>query len=157
MGFYHVALVRLLLISPRQNLKDGLGKASRSQDNHLRALIMALVSSHYFHTAYEQAEQVLSTCGQLAAGLGAPPERVTRNGILTFGNIQLGLWVSERSLGSLSVSSLPRSVTDRTAEELYNRSGKVDMLGKQGKKVERLRDAFASLQESHLPSSLAGI
>ena len=92
-------LVPLLLISPRQSLKDGLGKASRSQDNHLRALIMALVSSHYFHTAYEQAEQVLTTCEQLAAGLGAPPEKVAPNDVLTLGNIQLGLWVSERSLG----------------------------------------------------------
>jgi len=152
-----IYLVRLLLISPRQNLKDGLGKASRSQDNHLRALIMALVSSHYFHTAYEQAEQVLSTCEQLAAGLGAPPEKVAPNDILTFGNIQLGLWVSERSLGLWLDASIPYSATDHTIEELYNRSGKVDMLEKQRKKVERLRDALASLRESHLPSSLAGI
>ena len=150
-------LVRLLLISPRQNLKDGLGKASRSQDNHLRALIMALVSSHYFHTAYEQAEQVLSTCEQLAAGLGAPPEKVAPNDLLTFGNIRLGLWVSERSMGLWSDSSLPHSVTDHTIEELYSRSGKVDMLEKQRKKVERLRVAQASLQEMNPPSPLAGI
>lgn len=92
-------LVRLLLISPRQYLKDGLSKASRLQDNHLRALIMALVSSHYFHTAYDQAEQVLSTCEQLAAGLGAPSDKMNSNEIPMSGNIQLGIWVNERTLG----------------------------------------------------------
>jgi len=150
-------LVRLLLILPRQNLKDGLGKASRSQDNHLRALIMALVSSHYFHTAYQQAEQVLSTCEQLAAGLGAPPDKIGPNDVLTFGNIQLGIWVSERTLGLWLDSFLPRSVTDHTIKELYSRSGKMDMLQKQRKKVERLRAALASLQEEKLSCSLAGI
>jgi len=150
-------LVRLLLISSRQNLKDGLSKASRSQDNHLRALIMALVSSHYFHTAHEQAEQVLSTCEQLAAGLGAPPDKIGPNDIPTFGNVQLGIWVSERTLGSWLDSSLPHSVADHTIEELYSRSGKMDMLQKQRKKVERLRDALASLQGRELSSSWAGI
>lgn len=60
---------------------------------------MALVSSHYFHTAYDQAEQVLSTCEQLAAGLGAPSDKVGSNGVLMSGNIQLGIWVNERTLG----------------------------------------------------------
>ena len=96
---FAACFVYLALISSRQNLKDGLGKASRSQDNHLRALIMALVSSHYFHTAYEQAEQVLSTCEQLAAGLGAPMDKTGANGVPMSGNIQLGIWVSERTLG----------------------------------------------------------
>ena len=103
-----------MLIPSRQNLKDGLGKASRSQDSHLRALIMALVSSHYFHTAYEQAEQVLSTCEQLAAGLGAPTDKTNDNGVPTFGNIQLGIWVSERTLGLQLDFLLPHSVTDHT-------------------------------------------
>ena len=61
---------------------------------------MALVSSHYFHTAYDQAEQVLSTCEQLAAGLGAPSDKLGSSEVLTSGNIQLGVWVSERTLGS---------------------------------------------------------
>ena len=118
---------------------------------------MALVSSHYFHTAYEQAEQVLSTCEQLAAGLGAPMDKVDSNDVLAFGNVQLGIWVSERTLGLQLDSSSPPSVTDHTVEELYSRSGKMDMLQKQRKKVEHLRDVLASLQESRLPSSLAGI
>lgn len=98
-GFVSYLLLFRLILSDRQYLKDGLSKASKSQDNHLRALIMALVSSHYFHTAYDQAEQVLSTCEQLAVGLGAPTEKVDSNQALTFGNIQLGVWVSERTLG----------------------------------------------------------
>jgi len=127
------------ILRAKQNLKEGLSKASRSQDNHLRALIMALVSSHYFHTAYDQAEQVLSTCEQLAAGLGAPIDKVNSNQVPTFGNIQLGIWVSERTL------------------ELYSRSGKMDMLQKQRKKVEHLHYALASLQERKLPGSLTTV
>ncbi|KAF9651557.1 hypothetical protein BDM02DRAFT_3090718 [Thelephora ganbajun] len=123
------------ILRAKQYLKDGLSKASRSQDNHLRALIMALVSSHYFHTAYDQAEQVLSTCEQLAAGLGAPSDKVNSNEVPTLGNIQLGIWVSERTL------------------ELYNRCGKMDMLHKQRKKVEYLRGAFASLHKSKFSGS----
>jgi len=99
---------------------------------------MALVSSHYFHTAYDQAEQVLSTCEQLAAGLGAPTDKMNSN-LTTFGNIQLGIWVSERTL------------------ELYSRSGKVDMLQKQRNKVKILRDAFASFQGSKFFGSLTVI
>lgn len=152
-----ICFVRLLLISSRQNLKDGLGKASRSQDNHLRALIMALVSSHYFHTAYEQAEQVLSTCEQLAAGLGAPTDKIGSNDALPFGNIQLGIWVSERTLGLQSDHPPSRLATDNFIEELYSRSGKTNLLQKQRKKVERLHGALASLQGSKLFSSLTSI
>ena len=60
---------------------------------------MALVSSHYFHTAYDQAEQVLFTCEQLAAGLGAPSDKMNPDEVLMSGNIQLGIWVNERTLG----------------------------------------------------------
>lgn len=123
------------ILRAKQYLKDGLSRASKSQDNHLRALIMALVSSHYFHTAYDQAEQVLSTCEQLAAGLGAPTDKINP-GLPTFGNIQLGIWVSERTL------------------ELYSRSGRADMLQKQRKKVEILRD---TLMSSKFFSSMAAM
>lgn len=60
---------------------------------------MALVSSHYFHTAYDQAEQVLSTCEQLAAGLGAPVDKMDSDQVPITGNIQLGVWVSKQTLG----------------------------------------------------------
>jgi len=56
-----------------------------------------------------------------------------------FGNILLGIWVSERTL------------------ELYGRSGKTDMVPKQRKKVEVLRDALASLQGSKFFGSLTMI
>ena len=106
---------------------------------------MALVSSHYFHTAYDQAEQVLSTCEQLAAGLGAPVDKIHSNSSM-FGNIQLGVWVSERTLGLRSDFRSRHSVADYSIKELYNRSGKTDMMQKQRKKVEILREAFAALR-----------
>jgi hypothetical protein len=119
---------------------------------------MALVSSHYFHTAYDQAEQVLSTCEQLAAGLGAPTDKVNSNHqIPTFGNIQLGIWVSERTLGLQLGSPLHYPVADCFVEELYGRSGKMDMLQKQRKKVEVLRNALTSLEGSKFFSSLTMI
>jgi hypothetical protein len=118
---------------------------------------MALVSSHYFHTAYDQAEQVLSTCEQLAVGLGAPTDKVNSNQAPTFGNIQLGIWVSERTLGLPSNPFLPCSDADHTVEELYGRSGKIDMLQKQRKKVEALHNALASLRGSKFFNSLTMI
>jgi hypothetical protein len=145
-----------LLIFSRQYLKDGLSKVSKSQDNHLRALIMALVSSHYFHTAYDQAEQVLSTCEQLAAGLGAPTDKMNLS-LTASGNIQLGIWVSERTLGLQLDHPSPHSVADYAVEELYGRSGKVDMLQSQRKKVKILRDALASFQRNKLFGSLTVI
>jgi hypothetical protein len=61
----------------------------------MRALILALISSHYFHTASEHAE-MLRTCDQLAAGLGAAG---TKEGTGKVGNAQMRLWVGERFLG----------------------------------------------------------
>lgn len=151
--FFHLRLI----FSNRQYLKDGLSKASKSQDNHLRALIMALVSSHYFHTAYDQAEQVLSTCEQLAVGLGAPTDKMNSNQVPSFGNIQLGIWVSERTLGWQMDPSFPYLIADYIVEELYSRSGKMDMLEKQKKKIEVLHNALASLRGTKLFSSSATI
>ncbi|KAI0076788.1 hypothetical protein K474DRAFT_1772229 [Panus rudis PR-1116 ss-1] len=56
----------------RQHLKQALTLATSSQDNHLRALILALIASQYFYTAGDHAAGMLRTCEQLAAGLGAP-------------------------------------------------------------------------------------
>jgi hypothetical protein len=61
----------LNLVADRGHLRTALDVASSSQDNHLRALIIALISSHYFHTARNHAENMLLTCEQLAAGMGA--------------------------------------------------------------------------------------
>lgn len=80
----------------RQHLKQALTIASKAQDNHMRALILALISSHYFHTASEHAEEMLRTCEQLAAGLGAAGSKEVSGKV---GNAQMRLWVGERFLG----------------------------------------------------------
>ncbi|EIM87097.1 uncharacterized protein STEHIDRAFT_167950 [Stereum hirsutum FP-91666 SS1] len=59
------------IIGAKAHLKAALSLATKAQDNHLRALILALVSAHYLHTASEHAQVMLRTCEQLAAGLGA--------------------------------------------------------------------------------------
>jgi hypothetical protein len=80
----------------RQHFKHALTIASNAQDNHMRALILALISCHYFHTASEHAVVMLKTCGQLAAGLGAAGNKETIGDV---GNAQMRLWVGERFLG----------------------------------------------------------
>ena len=90
----------------RQHLKRALELATKAQDNHLRALVLALVSAHYLHTAGDHARGMLQTCEQLAAGLGAPlkpvgaPSAPAVDGAKdAVGNAPLGLWVGERFLG----------------------------------------------------------
>lgn len=88
----------------RSHLKQALDRASNAQDNHLRAIVLALVASYYFHTAGDQAEQMLKTCRQLAAGLGggthAGPGAADGEHV---GNAPLGLWVGERFVGMYPV------------------------------------------------------
>lgn len=83
-------------LATRQHLKQALEKASMSQDNHLRAAVLALIAAHYLHTAGDHASAVLETCEQLAAGLGAP---AVKSSVATpTGNVRLGLWVGEKLL-----------------------------------------------------------
>ena len=97
----------MLTASRRQHLKQALEIASKSQDNHMRASILALIAAHYLHTAGDHALSMLQTCEQLAAGLGAPPTKgATIPGEsgkaatpIVVGNAPLGLWVGERFLG----------------------------------------------------------
>ncbi|KAG5719286.1 hypothetical protein E4T56_gene13334 [Termitomyces sp. T112] len=113
------------ILKGKQHLRRALDLATSAQDNHLRALILALSASHYLHTAREHALTMLGTCGQLAAGLGAVPrdkgvprsgsrgatgerrERVEdrdklgekgkeKGGVSVSGNVPLSLWVGER-------------------------------------------------------------
>lgn len=86
----------MLIMICRQHLKHALGLASRAQDNHLRALVLALIAAHYVHTAPGQAGEMLGTCEQLAAGLGAG----AGTGADAVGNAPLRLWVGERFLGA---------------------------------------------------------
>jgi hypothetical protein len=97
----------------RQKLGVALNRASDAQDNHLRGLLLAFISSHFLHTAPEDAERMLSTCETLAAGLGAPAHKLksgpaspdkTRSATSSegrVGNATLRLWVGERFLGTV--------------------------------------------------------
>lgn len=96
-----------LLTNIRQRLKSSLDIATASQDNHLRAVIIALTSAHYVHTASDHAKMMLDTARQLAAGMGAPSVKyeVTQKQYKTqeapeLGNAPLGLWVGERFQGT---------------------------------------------------------
>ena len=90
-------------MSCRQHLKLALALATEAQDNHLRALVLALISAHYFHTAGENAHTMLLTCDQLATGLGAPGTKSAGNEMdgaaEVTGNASLRLWVGERLVG----------------------------------------------------------
>jgi hypothetical protein len=85
----------IFLILGRQHLKTSLGIASGGQDNHMRALVLALISAHYVHTAGGHAREILKTCEQLAAGLGASRGE---------GNVGLRLWIGERLVGKYDFS-----------------------------------------------------
>ena len=73
--------------------------ATKAQDNHMRAAILALITGHYMHTAGDHALSMLQTCEQLAAGMGAPATKGTPPGTAVTGNVRLGLWVGQKYLG----------------------------------------------------------
>lgn len=97
-------------------MRDALALASHGQDNYLRALILALIGVHYLHTAGDHAHDVLETCEQLVAGLGAsgdskrkagdpekdkaPKEKDRKGDTDAVGNAPLRLWIGERFLGA---------------------------------------------------------
>ncbi|KAI1791986.1 hypothetical protein LXA43DRAFT_1181381 [Ganoderma leucocontextum] len=130
------------ILKSKQHLKHALEVATKAQDNHLRALVLALVSAHYLHTAGDHARAMLQTCEQLAAGLGAPAKAAaTASGnegasttpattpTASVGNAPLGLWVGERFL------------------ELYKRYGKEARVQKQTVVNARLAKAVEELAE----------
>ena len=126
---------------PRQHLKRALELATTAQDNHLRALVLALIAAHYLHTAGDHARTMLQTCEQLAAGLGAPSTKdATTTGAngkstqpIVVGNAPLGLWVGERFLGECSDLSVSDStmIERNTVTELFKRFGKDSRAQKQ--------------------------
>ena len=136
----------------RQYLKQALSLASLTQNNHLRALILAQISSHYFHTQGEHAQNMLGTCEQLAAGLGANGVKRKRDGedgqlaksVDSVGNAPLRLWVGERFLGMFSLSSLdfpwPKAKIDEYAE-IYKGVGKESKIQKQAAMNQKLMRA----------------
>ncbi|KAM5538360.1 hypothetical protein V8D89_007962 [Ganoderma adspersum] len=138
------------ILKSKQHLKHALELATKAQDNHLRALVLALVSAHYLHTAGDHARAMLQTCEQLAAGLGAtakagataaasggegaPTTAVPTTSTASMGNAPLGLWVGERFL------------------ELYKRYGKEARVQKQTVLNARFAKAVEELAERGMPS-----
>src|SRR6266540_2310064 len=100
--------------SYRGYLRSALNLSTASQDNHLRALVLALIAAQYVHTSAGHAETMLSTADQLASGLGARPKllpissrspgKVAAGSNDGVGNAPLRLWIGERSLGSPNIS-----------------------------------------------------
>ncbi|KAI0706088.1 hypothetical protein BC835DRAFT_1312173 [Cytidiella melzeri] len=122
------ALVSSETLRSKEHLKHSLELATRAQDNYLRAVLVALVAAHYFHTAWDYAYKMLLTCEQLAAGLGAPASKnsVTQTPTAV-GNARLGLWVGQKFL------------------ELYKRAGKDERVQKQIVANQRLEEAVIAL------------
>jgi len=97
----------------RTHLRRALNLSTISQDNHLRALVLSLIASHYLHTSNEHAKKMLETAENLAAGLGTQPKlskvhasptksaATTVVAVDTVGNAHLRLWIGERFLGML--------------------------------------------------------
>ena len=120
----------------RTHLRRALNLSTTSQDNHLRALVLSLIASHYLHTSNQHAKKMLGTAENLAAGLGtqprpskahAPPTQAAATTVAvadTVGNAHLRLWIGERFLGMLKSSTyLFPCWLFLNLIELYNRTG----------------------------------
>ncbi|KAI0348201.1 hypothetical protein BDW22DRAFT_1424406 [Trametopsis cervina] len=126
MGQVVEALMSPEILRSKEHLKLALELASKAQDNHLRAVVIAIVAAHYFHTAGDHAFKMLMTCEQLAAGLGASNKNLD-GAVNSVGNAQLGLWVGQKFL------------------ELYKRAGKEERIQKQIVVNQRLEEAVTAL------------
>ncbi|KAH9486026.1 hypothetical protein JR316_0000090 [Psilocybe cubensis] len=99
-------------LATKTHLRTALNLTTAASDNHLRALVLALVAAQYVHTSTEHAETMLNTAELLAAGLGAQPKanKGTDGGKNSaaptsniksadnVGNAHLRLWIGERAL-----------------------------------------------------------
>ncbi|KAI0789374.1 hypothetical protein C8Q75DRAFT_157646 [Abortiporus biennis] len=140
-GMIFRACVSSEILKGRQHLKTALSLATASQDNYLRALVLALVSSHYMYTAGDHAGNVLQSCLTLAAGMGASSskDKTKKNGDLKLGNLPLKLWVGERYL------------------ELYKRSRHEDLVRRQAILNAQVAEAVKALYERGASSLSNGI
>jgi hypothetical protein len=108
------ALSRSQIIRSKALLKHALSLLSAAGDNHLRALVLAVVGAQYVYTAPVHAMEVLAVCETLGAGMGATAKREKEGesavgrtsedseGKNAIGNAPLRLWVGERFLGMRS-------------------------------------------------------
>ncbi|KAF7970462.1 hypothetical protein HWV62_23865 [Athelia sp. TMB] len=129
------------ILKSKESLRDALTLASSAQDNYLRAVILALVAAHYLHTAGTHAQDLLGTCEQLVAGLGAAGNSKRKVGdpdrdkaqmeqkveTDSVGNGPLRLWIGERFL------------------EMYKRAGKDKKALRQAAANKHLKQAVDKL------------
>lgn len=101
----------------------------------MRLLILCLTAGHYVHTYSEYALKILGTCRQLAAGLGAAPQKTPSGDTqatqspgkaqdkLELGHVRAGLWVGERFLAlSKRVGDAAMSTKQGAINSLYGRA-----------------------------------
>jgi hypothetical protein len=81
---------------------------------------------------------ILATCNQLAAGLGAAPNKSDGAGNAV-GNAPLRLWVGERLLGELLTPGDSHGPLSDECKELYKRAGKESVAEKQAVANANLR------------------
>ncbi|KXN87809.1 hypothetical protein AN958_08125 [Leucoagaricus sp. SymC.cos] len=141
-------------VKAKTYLRRALNLSTSSQDNHLRALVLSLIASHYLHTSNQHAEKMLETAESLAAGLGtqtkssaksrtqASPIKpgapatvstsasapVSTNSSDVVGNAHLRFWIGERFL------------------ELYNRAGNKEAAKVQVVKNGSLKEAVGRVE-----------
>ncbi len=146
--------------STRSQLRIALNLSTSAQDNHLRALVLALVAAQYVHTSTEHAETMLSTAEQLAAGLGAQPKTLAkvdtpkrtpatteRDGV---GNAHLRLWIGERNLGRLGPQLFCLAPLNSIFAELKRRSADERGASKQVVANEIFKEAVVRVQKRKL-------
>lgn len=95
-------------LSAKTALKTALTLTTNSQENYLRALVLAMCSSHYLLTAEDHARDMLEACSNIACGLGVGQKKSTQSqsqlsqdasateGGNKLGNVPLRLWCGER-------------------------------------------------------------
>ena len=141
-------------VCSRHDLKAALDRASRTQDNHLRGLVLALVSALYFRTAPDHARQMLETCGTIAAGMGAVAKKGDKKSEKegggeesSVGNAVLGLWVGQRFLGGWLNVLIFAYTNTLVLIELYKREGNEHKAKKQEVVNARLEEAVMKMEK----------
>ncbi|KIY69171.1 hypothetical protein CYLTODRAFT_442869 [Cylindrobasidium torrendii FP15055 ss-10] len=120
------------ILQTKNALKDALAGVTDSGDNHLRALVLACLSSHFLHTASEYALKMLAACDSLAKGMGAGVDKAAKHtsGADTIGNIPLRIWTAERFI------------------QLYRRQGDTENAVKREQMLEAIEATLRSARDT---------
>ncbi|KAG8904545.1 hypothetical protein FRB99_001585 [Tulasnella sp. 403] len=132
------AILAREIIEIKKLLKHALEGVGQSLDTHLRALVLALMANMYILTASDHAQKMLKTCQQMAAGLGAPMNKLEEVRDVAIGNLPLGLWVGEKFA------------------ELYRREGKEKKAERQEEVNRVYQKAIRTLTTSPLVGDTSG-